>query len=256
MAMNFLSLLSIEFTKIKRSMIAPLMVAVPMLVVISGVMSIRTYLTSEAEDAWGAMFIQSCLLYAYYLLPLSMIVVCTLLAGREAANHGISKMLTLPVRREAISLAKLSVLACFLLAEMAVYLIVFMIAGTAAAHTVGLKQTLPAWDLIQKCGGLFFTMVPCAAVMWLMTVLLDKPMRSAGVNLLLTIPGVLAANTPFWVADPYCYGGYFVTCAMADLQNGTTASSVRLLPFLPCAAGIFAAALMLSAKLFGKQEMR
>lgn len=46
--------------------------------------------------------IQSALVYAYYLLPLSMIVVCVMLSGRETGNNGILKMLALPVSRGLI----------------------------------------------------------------------------------------------------------------------------------------------------------
>ena len=61
------------------------------------------------------MFIQSALLYAYYLLPFSMIVVCVMIAGRETQNNGILKMLALPVSRYALSLAKFFVLMFYLL---------------------------------------------------------------------------------------------------------------------------------------------
>ena len=49
------------------------------------------------------MFIQSALVYAYYLLPFSMIVVCVMIAGRETGNNGILKMLALPVSRSRCS---------------------------------------------------------------------------------------------------------------------------------------------------------
>ena len=52
------------------------------------------------------MFIQSALVYAYYLLPFSMIVVCVMIAGRETQNNGILKMLALPVSRKSPFLAK------------------------------------------------------------------------------------------------------------------------------------------------------
>ena len=73
--MNFLELLMIEFTKVKRSRIIPLLFIAPLLVVCSGVSNLSMYFTPEYTNAWPAMFIQSALLYAYYLLPFSMIVV-------------------------------------------------------------------------------------------------------------------------------------------------------------------------------------
>ena len=94
--MSFLELLKIEFMKVKRSKIVPLIFIAPLLVVASGVASLSRYFTPEYTNAWPAMFIQSALVYAYYLLPFSMIVVCVMIAGRETGNNGILKMLALP----------------------------------------------------------------------------------------------------------------------------------------------------------------
>ena len=34
------------------------------------------------------------------------------------------------------------------------------------------------------------------------------------------IPGILVANTPLWIAYPYCYSGYLVSCSLvADRPN-------------------------------------
>mgnify|MGYP002508280062 CR=1 FL=1 len=70
-----------------------------------------------------AMFIQSALVYTYYLLPFSMIVVCVMIAGRETENNGILKMLALPVSRYVLSAAKFCVLLFYLFMEMVVFLI-------------------------------------------------------------------------------------------------------------------------------------
>ena len=119
--MNFLDLLGIEFMKVKRSKIVPLIFIAPLLVVASGVAALSRYFTPEYTNAWPAMFIQSALVYAYYLLPFSMIVVCVMIAGRETQNNGILKMLALPVSRKALSLAKFFVLMFYLFMEMVVF---------------------------------------------------------------------------------------------------------------------------------------
>ena len=90
--MSIIELLKIEFMKVKRSMILPLLLIPPILVVVSGVFSISMYMTLEYTNAWSAMFIQSALLYAYYLLPFSMIVACVMISGREKGNNGIRSM--------------------------------------------------------------------------------------------------------------------------------------------------------------------
>lgn len=127
--MPFIELLGVEFTKVKRSKIVPLIFIAPILVVVSGIANLSTYFTAEYKGAWPAMFIQSELLYAHYLLPLSMVVVCMMIAARETQNNGILKMLALPINRKRLSLAKFLFLAVYLLMEMVVFLVVFIVAG-------------------------------------------------------------------------------------------------------------------------------
>ena len=248
--MNFLDLLSIEFMKVKRSKIVPLIFIAPVLVVASGVAALSQYFTPEYTNAWSAMFIQSALVYAYYLLPFSMI------AGRETQNNGILKMLALPVSGKALSLAKFCVLMFYLLMEMAVFLAVFAVAGIAATSMMGITETLPVLYLLKWCVGLFLTMLPCLAAMWAITVLFEKPLLSVGLNLLLVIPGILVANTPLWIAYPYCYSGYLVSCSLHDFTAETSDAAFALMPFLPCAIAVFAVLLALSITQFGKKEMR
>ena len=58
--MNFSELLKIEFMKVKRSKIIPLIFIAPILVIISGIANLSAYFTPEYTNAWSAMF---CLLY-------------------------------------------------------------------------------------------------------------------------------------------------------------------------------------------------
>ena len=242
--MNFFDLLKIEFKKVKRSKIVPLIFIAPLLVVISGVANLSRYFSPEYTNAWSAMFIQSALVYAYYLLPFSMIVVCVMIAGRETQHNGILKMLALPVSRSALSLAKFGILMFYLFMEM------------VATHTAGITDTLPVFYLVKWCAGLFLTMLPCIAAMWAITVLFDKALLSIGLNLFLVIPGVLIANTPLWTAYPYCYSGYLVSCSLHDFTAEGTGTAFSVFPFLPCAIVVFILALLLAVKRFGKKEMR
>ena len=222
----------------------------------AGVASLSNYFTPEYTNAWPAMFIQSALVYAYYLLPFSMIVVCVMIAGRETGNNGILKMLALPVSRCALSISKFCVLTFYLFMEMVVFLVVFVIAGLIATQTMGVTETLPILYLLKWCLGLFLTMLPCIAAMWAITVLFEKPLLSVGLNLLLVIPGVLVANTPLWIAYPYCYSGYLVSCSLHDFTAETSDAAFSMFPFLPCAIVVFGLFFALAVTQFGKKEMR
>lgn len=254
--MSFMELLGVEFTKVKRSKIVPLIFIAPILVVVSGIANLSTYFTAEYKGAWPAMFIQSELLYAYYLLPLSMVVVCVMIAARETQNNGILKMLALPINRKQLSLAKFLVLTFYLLMEMVVFLVVFIVAGLIATSTMGVTETLPFFYLLKWCTGLFLTMLPCLAVMWAITVLFEKTLLSVGLNLLLIIGGILVANTPTWILYPYCYSGYLVSCSLHEFSSAVSEITFQIFPFLPCAILVFLVALVLAVTQFGKKEMR
>lgn len=254
--MSFLELLKIEFMKVKRGKIIPLIFIAPLLVVTTGVANLQRYFSPEYTNAWAAMFIQSALVYAYYLLPFSMIVVCVMISGRETGNNGILKMLALPVSRYALSAAKFCVLLFYLLAEMVVFLVVFVITGLIAVNNTGITEALPILYLLKWCVGLFLTMLPSAATMWAITVLFEKPLLSVGLNLLLVIPSVLVANTPLWIVYPYCYSGYLVSCSLHDFTAGGVRSSFNLFPFLLCAILIFVSIFTVTVIRFGKKEMR
>ena len=242
--MGFTSLIGIEFMKVRRSKIVPLIFIAPILVVVSGVANLSRYFTPEYTNAWPAMFVQSALVYAYYLLPLSMIVVCVMIAGRETSHNGILKMLALPVSRYKLSLAKFVVVA------------VFVIVGLIATQMMGVREALPIGYLLKSCAGLFLTMLPAVAAMWAITVVFEKPLITVGLNLLLVIPSVLVANTPAWIAYPYCYSGYLVSCSLHDFTTGMASTAFQPFPFVLFAALLFAAFLSLSVLRFGKKEMR
>jgi len=254
--MNFLELLKIEVIKVKRGKMIPLIFIAPLLVVASGIANLHSYLSPEYTNAWAAMFIQSALLYAYYLLPFSMIVVCVMIAGRETGNNGILKMLALPVSRYALSTAKFCVLSFYLFIEIVVFFAAFVISGFIAANNAGITEALPIMYLIRWCVVLFLTMLPGMAAMWAITVLFDKPLLSVGLNLLLIIPGILVANTPLWIVYPYCYSGYMVSCALHDFTAEDVETVFGLFPFLPCAFLIFTFALTVAVTRFGKKEMK
>ena len=54
--MRFFDLLQMEFMKVKRSKIVPLIFLAPLLVVGSGVANLSSYFTPEYTHAWPAMF--------------------------------------------------------------------------------------------------------------------------------------------------------------------------------------------------------
>ena len=161
-----------------------------------------------------------------------------------------------PIGRRALSMAKFVVAAFYLFLEMAVFFGVFSVAGPIAALSMGVREALPAALLAAWCAGLFVSMLPCLALIWAVCVLFENSALSVGLNLVLVIPGVLVANTPAYIVYPYCYSGYLVSCYLDRFTSAGATDPLSLVPFLPCAAALFGAALFAAAALFGKKAMR
>ncbi|MCI6157077.1 MAG: ABC transporter permease [Peptoniphilaceae bacterium] len=251
--MKFQNYLQTEFLKTKRSKILPLLFLAPILVISSGISSLSRYFTPEYENAWQAMFVQSALLYAYYLLPLTMIVVCLMLQQRESGNFALRKMLSLPISRQKLSLAKLVVALMYLLAEVLIFFLLFVVVGLFYAKSAGITQSLPILYLVRRSLEIFLSMIPTLALIWLLMTLFEKPLLSVGLNFLCVLPAILVANTPLRFCYPYCYSGYLVS---NELHLGAEGYSSGISwPFVLIAVFISAIAMSLSAELYGKTEL-
>lgn len=252
----FFTVLKLEFIKIKQSKIISLIFIAPLLVIISGIMNLSSYFTPEYSNAWEAMFIQSALVYAYYLLPLSLIVICVLLFGIETKAKGISKMLVLPVPRWMLSMAKLCVLIFYLFLEMLFFLFVFVLAGWIMMQGSQIQETLPIFYLLKWCFYLFVSRLPSLACIYFITLFFEKPALSIGLNFLCVIPSVLIANTKFWIFYPYCYSGYLVSRLLHEFNQSTTDAPFSYSAFLVYALLIFLILAIASAWAFGRKERK
>jgi len=254
--MSFLELLKIEFMKVKRSKILPILFVAPLLIVISGAGSIAGYMEDMADYVWQAMFVQGGLLFGYYLLPFSIIVICTLVSGREQQNKGILKMLSLPVDRGRIAMAKFIVQLCYVGLEILIYFLCFVFVGVIATHFMGISDALPILYISKWSTLLFLTAIPLTALVWAITVIFGKPVISVGLNFLLVIPSILVANTPLWILYPYSYSGYIVTMELDRLSRDAERLNFDILPFILCALVILMGCIVISNNQFGKKEMK
>ena len=124
-----------------------------------------SYTHLEYTNAWSAMFIQSALLFGYYLLPFSMVVVCVMIANRETKNNGILKMLALPISKEKLALTKFFVLLSFLAIQLLIFFISFVIAGIIATKIMNVTESIPVFYLLTWTLKLFTTMIPAISCM-------------------------------------------------------------------------------------------
>ncbi len=222
--MSFWQLFQIELFKTKRTHILLLLLLAPFLVVVSGIANISRYFTPDYPEPWKAMFIQSALVYAYYFLPLSLIVMCAMVIAKEHRQGGSRKMGTLPISRFKLGLAQFCVLVWFLALELFLFFLIFSVAGWITMSRFHLNQGLPIGYLSLWCIKLFASMLPCLACIWTLFIWFEKPVLAIGLNILLVIPSVLVANTPVWPYYVQDYSGYLVSLALHDFSGSISIS--------------------------------
>lgn len=251
--MSFINVIGIELQKIKRSKIGLLISLPSLIVVLSGLGSIEKYLTDKASEPWAAMFVQSTLLFAYFMLPFSIIVVCVLIYQIEHENNGIIKMLSLPISTIKLSLAKFCVIIFLIAIEMLLYFIFFTVGGMLASVVAGINISIPMGYLLLWCVKLFLAAVPMAAVLWAISVYFKKMLILLSIGMVSVFASIFVSNTPFWWIYPFDYQGILVSSEMARLSMSGR-NSLELIPFIPVAVCICIIALAIFTMRFGKTE--
>ena len=253
--MSFLQLIATEFKKTKRSKIILLLTIAPLLMVVSGVSSLKIYMTENYAGAWSAMFVQSALGMGYFLIPLSMVVLCVLLSQLELKNNGILKMLALPVSRAKLALAKLVVLISYLGMQLFIFFVFFIVAGSYTTHVTKVAEAIPMVYILKWSVILLLSSIPSITIMWMITTIIEKPILSMGLNILFVIPAVLVGNTTLWTAYPFCYSGVMVTIEMQRIGKGLAFLNFGFYKLILCAISILVCSVLITVWRFGKKEM-
>ncbi|PAD23136.1 ABC transporter permease [Terribacillus saccharophilus] len=253
--MTFNQMIQIEFKKVKRSKILPILIIAPLLIIVSGINSLISYITPEDQGAWQAMFVQSCLLFAYYLLPLTMVVVSILIIQRENANNGILKMLSLPIIPSRMALAKFIVFLHYLLLEILIFFLFFIIAGLYASNYVGLNDPVPYGYVLKWSVLLFVTAIPLVAFIWMLACLFKKAFLSIGLSMFMVIGSVFIANTNAWILFPFSYSGKFVSEELSRISNAEASLDINLYPFIAASLGLTLLFIFVSSIRYGKKAV-
>ncbi len=136
--MNFLSLLSVEYKKIKRSKIFLILFTAAFILWIPSIINsdLNFHMEAEGISPENNFFIQGFMAMSWFMFPASMVVVTVLLNQTERADNGIIKMLSLPASTVKLSLAKFVVM----LSLAAVQILILTGAYYASAAIVSVIQ--------------------------------------------------------------------------------------------------------------------
>lgn len=256
--MNFLSLVSVEFKKIKRSKIFLILLAAAVILWIPSILNAQMNfgMLAEGISPENNFFIQGFMGMSWFMFPASMVVGTVLLSQTEIKNKGILKMLALPVCTVKLCLAKFVVL--LMLAAMQILMMagMYYISAAICSKTQGYNFVLPPLFAAKEIFFLFLAAIPMIAFFWMLSVCIQTTIFAVSIGLASIVPSVLMINTKIWFAYPMSYQFFVITSEYGKLAANLDTAQVELIPWIPVAVVITIICLVISCIRFGQAERR
>lgn len=256
--MSFLSLVGVEFKKIKRSKIFLILFAATLILWIPSILNADMNFNMQAEgiSPENNFFIQGFMGMAWFMFPASMVVGTVLLSQTERTNKGILKMLALPISTVKLCLAKFIVLLALAASQILMMVGMYYISAAIVTGTQGYNFILSPLFVFKEVGFIAASTIPMLAFFWLLAVCIQTPIFSIGIGLASIVPSVLMINTKAWFAYPMSYPFFVITSEYGKLATNLTTSQVEFFPWIPVAIAITVVCLCISCFRFGQVERR
>lgn len=256
--MNFISLIGVELTKIRRSKIFLILLAPVIMMWLPSILNAGIHFDQQEISITPEhnFFIQGFMGMAWLMIPASLVICTVLLVQTERGHKGLLKMLSLPLSTAKLCLAKFTVLLLLAAAQMIMSIGTYYLSSAIASQLQGYNFVLNPLDVIPVILQIYAGTIPLAAVFWMMATLIQTPVFSVGVGLASLVPSVLMINTKFWFLYPMSYPFYLLMVAYGKVAKGIFETKIAWLPWLPAAALITMTALAVSCIRFGASERR
>ena len=135
-----------ERRKLRRSPVWLIFIVVPMVPAFLG--TINYVINIEIlQSEWYSLWTQHTLFTSYFFLPILLGFYCSYLMRIEKNNHNLTKLLTLPISRKQLFLAKLLSAGKIILLSETWVGVLFIISGML----VGMKTKPPVGELVIWC---------------------------------------------------------------------------------------------------------
>lgn len=256
--MNFVSLVDVEFKKIKRSKIILILLVATVILWVPSILNADINFDMQANGILpeNNFFIQGFMGMAWFMFPASMVVATVLLSQTERANKGILKMLTLPVSRTKFCLAKFVVLLALAGLQILMMVGMYYISVAIVTKTQNYSFFLSPLFVLKEVGCISISTVPMLAFFWMLSVCIQTPIFSIGIGLASIVPSVLMINTKAWFVYPMSYPLFVITSKYGKLATNISTLLVEPIPFIPVATVITLVCLGISCFRFGQIERR
>ncbi len=178
--MSFLSLLGVEYKKIRRSKIMLILAIAVIILWLPSIFNVDMNFQMQAEGISPEynFLIQGFLGMAWFIFPASMVVSTVLLNQTERSNKGILKMLTLPVCTAKLCMAKFVVLLSLATVQVLMSVGMYYLSAAIVTGTQNYNFILSPLFVFQEAGMLLVSSIPMLAFFWLLSVWIQTPIFS------------------------------------------------------------------------------
>lgn len=251
-------LIRVELQKIRRSKILLIMIAATVILWIPAILNADLNFGMQAEgiSPENNFFIQGFLGMTWFLFPATMVVVTVLMSQTERTNHGILKMLALPVSTARLNLAKFFVLVIYSGIAFCLSVGMYYLSAMIASQTQSYDFLLSPVFVLREVAAMWLSSIPMLAFFWMLAVCIQAPVFSIGIGLCSIVPSVLMINTKLWFAYPMSYPFFVITSEYGKLAANLDTAQVELIPWIPVAIVIAMLCLSISCLRFGQAERR
>lgn len=244
----FLHSLEAEWLKIKRSKIWLLIFLGPMIGVMFAYLNFFSnqdvFMSDPEKNEWLKVWSQILLFYAPLIFPILAGVFAAMICRFEHVSDSWKKILSLPIRRSYIFLAKLCLVFLLLAVTQMVTFSIFLIAGWAT----NLQGSIPLNQLFRFffCG--WIAALPLATIQMIFSIWWSNFGSSLAINIGCALPAVLFANSS--------YGQYYPWAQPILAMSPTDQSPIQSIPmFYAFTSGLLILALVIGIWNFHKKEV-
>ncbi len=251
------ALLRIELIKIRRSHIFWILLIPAVIMWIPSALNagVNFRMDQIGISPEHNFFIQGFMGMAWFMIPAALIICTVLLNQTERSDKGIVKMLSLPVNAGLLCLAKFLVMLFLMTVQMLLTIVLYYTGAFLASQLENYDFVLSLPDAAGCAARIYLAIIPMAAFFWMLAVLIQTPIFSAGICLASVVPSVLMLNTKLWPFYPMDYPFYILMTQYGKWAEGVFTAKIQWIPMLPVAGAVTAVCLFIACIRFGKADI-
>ncbi|OWA35253.1 hypothetical protein B9G55_11370 [Saccharibacillus sp. O16] len=188
---TWIAALRSERIKLGRSQVLLLAVFAPLLSVLIGLLSNMNNLGTGAE-AWEGLLLVMAMFHAMFFLPMMTGIFSAFVCRYEHAGGGWKQILSLPVSRTALYMAKLLTVAGALALAQILFSIGLLVVGMVKGMDIG---SVPWGVLGTRLLSGFIACLPLAALQLFVSTMWSSFAAPLVLNMIFTVPNILIANS-------------------------------------------------------------